>query len=73
MTHLACPTCGLVLNPRARLVSPQYCPRCLARRRTAIALVADEPASPPAGSRFSRRTPEAVRASAAGTARRARG
>ena len=34
---LACPQCGLVLSLRGPLV--EYCPRCIARRRGAVAMV----------------------------------
>jgi hypothetical protein len=33
-----CPSCGLVLAPRTALLVPRYCPRCLARRRSAMEL-----------------------------------
>ncbi len=39
MSHLTCPTCGLALYQHALLLSPRYCPRCLARRATAVPLV----------------------------------
>jgi hypothetical protein len=67
MTHRACPDCGLVVHPHGRLVMPHYCPRCLARRRTAVALVTGEPTPWPAGTRFGG-TPKAARSSTAGPA-----
>jgi hypothetical protein len=40
MPRLTCPECRLLLSPRSPLIAPEYCPRCLARRKTAILLVA---------------------------------
>jgi phage FluMu protein Com len=33
-----CPQCGLVLTPRALVLVPLYCPRCLALLRRAVQL-----------------------------------
>ena len=40
MPRLRCPECRLLLSPRWPLIAPEYCPRCLAGRKTAILLVA---------------------------------
>jgi hypothetical protein len=37
--RLSCPACGLYLQ--VRLIAPEHCPRCLARRATAVSLVLD--------------------------------
>jgi hypothetical protein len=37
--RLYCPACGLCL--KVRLIAPEHCPRCLARRATAVELVRD--------------------------------
>ena len=46
--HLNCPRCGLTIRPRAEWLAVEHCPRCLARRRTAVnmfasTVLADEP------------------------------
>jgi Zn-finger nucleic acid-binding protein len=38
MTYLTCPSCRLSLRTRFASLPVEYCPRCLARRRTAVAL-----------------------------------
>jgi hypothetical protein len=35
---VGCPRCGLSISPTATTFIPTHCPRCLARRRVAIAL-----------------------------------
>jgi hypothetical protein len=36
MTYLNCSRCGLSIpEPRVPLLAPEYCPRCIARRRGA--------------------------------------
>ena len=35
---VTCPHCGLVLTPRAAVLVPQHCPRCVARQRRAVRL-----------------------------------
>ncbi len=35
---LSCPSCGLVLAPRGPQI--EYCPRCIARRRQPVPLIA---------------------------------
>jgi hypothetical protein len=43
-----CRCCGLSITPRADWLAVEYCPRCLARRRAAIRMVASPlPASDP--------------------------
>jgi hypothetical protein len=36
---LCCPQCGLTITPRQPWLVADYCPRCLAHRRAAVALV----------------------------------
>jgi uncharacterized paraquat-inducible protein A len=47
MSLLSCPHCHLAIHPRADFLAPEYCPRCLARRRRAepMSYIA-EPARP---------------------------
>jgi hypothetical protein len=35
---VTCPSCGLTLAPRMPILLPRHCPRCLARKRTAVEL-----------------------------------
>jgi hypothetical protein len=37
-TALRCPDCRLVITSSVLALSPRHCPRCLARRRTAVGL-----------------------------------
>jgi hypothetical protein len=34
--HFNCPRCGLTIRPRARWLTINHCPRCLARERVAV-------------------------------------
>jgi hypothetical protein len=54
MTYLNCPRCGLTVRPRPASLVIEHCPRCIARRRTAVRLVAStQPADKPyAGDRL---------------------
>jgi hypothetical protein len=38
--YLNHPRCGLTIRPRAEWLAVEHCPRCLARRRTAVNLFA---------------------------------
>jgi hypothetical protein len=38
--HFNCPRCGLTIVPRAGWLRIEHCPRCLARRRVAVAMFA---------------------------------
>ena len=40
MPRMTCPECRLQLSPRWPLIAPEYCPRCLAKRKTAVLLAA---------------------------------
>jgi len=40
MQYLNCPSCGLTIRPSADWLTVEHCPRCLARRRTRVAMVA---------------------------------
>jgi hypothetical protein len=40
MTYLNCPRCGLTIRPRPASLVIEHCPRCIARRRTAVRLIA---------------------------------
>jgi phage FluMu protein Com len=42
-----CPSCGLTLAAHFVVLVPQYCPRCLARRRIAIAIAIELEAAEP--------------------------
>jgi hypothetical protein len=59
MPYLKCPSCGLAL--RASMLAPliQHCPRCLARRRRMVDLVAER--DPLRIGRWSASEPEAPR------------
>jgi len=48
MSLLSCSHCHLAIRPRASFLAPDYCPRCLARRRRAepMSYIA-EPTRPP--------------------------
>lgn len=35
MSLLSCPHCHFAIRPRAHFLAPDYCPRCLAKRRRA--------------------------------------
>ena len=39
MQYLNCPACGLTILPSADWLTVDHCPRCLARRRTRVAMV----------------------------------
>jgi serine/threonine-protein kinase RsbW len=41
-TYLNCPRCGLTIAPRAAWLRMQHCPRCIARRHTAVKLFASK-------------------------------
>jgi hypothetical protein len=36
--HLNCPRCGLTIRPKARWLTIEHCPRCLARSRLPVRL-----------------------------------
>lgn len=36
--YLICPQCGLTIKPQALWLAPEHCPRCIARRRSAITM-----------------------------------
>lgn len=38
--YLNCPQCGLTIAPKVDWLVVEHCPRCLARRRTAVRLFA---------------------------------
>ena len=38
--HLNCPRCGLTITPKARPLTAERCPRCLARNGIAVGLFA---------------------------------
>ena len=40
MSYLNCPVCHLSLRVRSVQYAPEYCPRCIGRRRGAIPLFA---------------------------------
>jgi hypothetical protein len=42
MTYLRCEACGLALAARWPQASPKHCPRCLARRRKVVEMLASE-------------------------------
>jgi stearoyl-CoA desaturase (delta-9 desaturase) len=45
---LSCPRCGLTIAPRSQLLAVEHCPRCVARARTLVTLVASPlPANEP--------------------------
>lgn len=48
MLRLSCPRCRLTITPRVVWLTPQHCPRCIARARVAVALRT----SPDAGARY---------------------
>lgn len=37
--YLNCPQCGLTLMPKARWLAIEHCPRCIARRSSAIKML----------------------------------
>ena len=52
--YLNCPRCGLTIRPR---VAVEHCPRCLALRRTAVAMFAS---TLPADELYGERAPTAA-------------
>ena len=36
---LNCPRCGLSIRPKARWMTVEHCPRCLARARVAVEMI----------------------------------
>jgi hypothetical protein len=40
MAYLNCPSCGLTVLPKADWLAVEHCPRCIARRRVHVALLA---------------------------------
>lgn len=42
MSYLNCPSCGLSIHLRASSLAIERCPRCLARRRVAVAMYLSE-------------------------------
>ena len=53
--YLNCPRCGLSIKPKARWLTIDHCPRCIARTSSAIKMLrTTSPADPrPAGPWFS--------------------
>lgn len=49
MTRLRCERCSFSFAPRSPLLLIEHCPRCLARGRVAVPLVAVEEAAVPRG------------------------
>ena len=68
MSRLRCPECRLLLSPRWPLIAPEYCPRCLAKRKAAIQLVAADrqQLSHPGGVEITRPTAPPTIAAASG-------
>jgi hypothetical protein len=43
-TYMSCPRCGLSIKVRAPYLVVEYCPRCIARSRTPVAMkITDRP------------------------------
>jgi hypothetical protein len=40
MLYLSCPRCGLTILPKLDWLALEHCPRCIARRRTRVAMLA---------------------------------
>jgi hypothetical protein len=52
MSYMSCPACGLRIRLRASSLTIERCPRCLARRKTAVAMIlTDAPPAQPSPSR----------------------
>lgn len=41
--HLTCPSCRMTIAPRAHWLAPKHCPRCIAKKNTAIELLPTPP------------------------------
>jgi hypothetical protein len=49
MSYMNCPSCGLSIRLRASYLALERCPRCLARRKVAVAMyLSRQPGVPPA-------------------------
>jgi hypothetical protein len=49
MSYMNCPSCGLSIRLRASYLAIERCPRCLARRKVAVAMyLSQRPGGPPA-------------------------
>lgn len=45
MLRLSCPRCRLMITPRVGWLTPEHCPRCIARARVAVVLCTSPDAS----------------------------